>query len=162
LAGAHSSLILAKYYPHFMRALGILMKFWCGILFLVSSSVFSVQLDALGITQKILDSSNPKEVATQYFQNQELLQALENFGPLEGSKCFLNHDSKVFDTVTCQIIPTGQKNGLVFEFYYFLEGVNWVGTNLSFVQQLPKDVCINNVAVIKGIGNGLSFNKIKC
>ncbi|TLX46663.1 hypothetical protein C1E24_12415 [Pseudoalteromonas phenolica] len=144
------------------KLLGIQMKRWCVFLIVVSSSALSVELDALEITQKILESSNPKDVAAQYFHNQELLNAIENLGSLEGSKCFLNHDSKVFDTVTCQIIPIGQKSGLVVEFYYFLDGVNWVGTNFSFVQQLPKDICINNIAVIKGIGNGLSFNKIKC
>lgn len=138
------------------------MKYWCGILFMVSSSAISVELDALEITQKILASSSPNDVAAQYFHNTEILKAFEDLGSLQGSKCFLNHDSKVFDTVTCQVIPTGQKNGLVVEFYYFLEGKNWVGTNFGIVQQLPKDTCISNISVIEGIGNGLKFNKIDC
>lgn len=138
------------------------MKFWCGILFLVSSSALSVEQDALEITKKILESSNPKGVAVRYFHNPELLRAIENLGSLDGSKCFLNHDSNVFDTVTCQIIPAGHKNGLVYEFYYFLDGGNWIGTNFGIVQQLPNDICINSITLIKGIGNGLSFSKIKC
>jgi hypothetical protein len=56
----------------------------------------------------------------------------------------------------------GTKNGLVFEFYFFLDGAKWVGTNLVLVQQLPNHICITNVEVIKGIGNGLKFKEIKC
>lgn len=138
------------------------MKFWCVLLFFFCNSVFSSELEPLKITDRILNSPDPVEEATLYFHKAEVVNQLEELGSIDSAKCFLNHDSAVFDTVTCQIIPMNLKNGLVFEFYYFLDGAKWVGTNLGLVQKLPIDSCISEIELIRGIGKGLKFKKVKC
>jgi hypothetical protein len=98
---------------------GHAMKLWCGVLFLFCSSVFSEELDPLKITEKILTSSNPVDEASHYFHKQDPVKVLKGLGQLSGSTCFLNHDSQVFDTVTCQVIPSVQKMAWYLSFTFF-------------------------------------------
>ena len=138
------------------------MKLWCVFLFFFCSSALSYELNPLNITEQILSSSRPTEEATLYFHKSEAMRPIAELGTLGSSTCFLNHNSDVFDTVTCQITTSSLKNGLVFEFYYFLDGTKWIGTNVKLVQSLPIDSCISNIELNRGIGKGLKFKKIKC
>lgn len=91
-----------------------------------------------------------------------LKQQIVVYGEIIGNNCFLNHDSKVFDTVTCHFKQEKLKNGSVWEFYFFLDNGSWIGTNLGKVQDLPQDTCLTEITFVKGIGNGIQFLQGKC
>lgn len=117
-------------------------------------------------TNTILHSDQPIQLAAQTFHITEPLSELSEHLTIHGkiieSNCFLNHDSELFDTVTCQIKQSQLANSAVWEFYYFLDNGNWVGTNITYVQTLPQKICLSNVQINKGVGLGLKFTERQC
>lgn len=136
------------------------------ILALCLFSATAEELTPVKITNSILTSDHVIANTKQWYQSQEaissLKQQLDVYGEIIGNNCFLNHDSKVFDTVTCHFKQEKLKNGSVWEFYFFLDNGAWVGTNLGKVQDLPQDTCLTEITLVKGIGNGIQFLQGKC
>ncbi|WP_371189261.1 hypothetical protein [Thalassotalea maritima] len=89
-------------------------------------------------------------------------EQLLSHGDIVQFKCYDNHDSDKFDTVVCHVIQEKLINGSVWEFYFFLEGSDWVNTNVILVQVLPDDICIKDVKINEGIGQGLSYMPEEC
>ena len=142
------------------------MKYWIKFLVCLSFPAFAQAQTPVEITNNILSSNQPLISANSIFHNNKVLSKLDDYiseyGAIIGSNCFLNHDSNLFDTVTCQIKHKHLKNGSVWEFYYFLDGANWVGTNLMHVQNLPQTKCLINLELNRGIGLGFNFTESQC
>jgi hypothetical protein len=136
------------------------------ILALCFFSVNAEELTLVKIANSILVSENVVANTEKWYQSEQaissLRQQLETYGEVTGNECFLNHDSKVFDTVTCHIKQKKLKNGSVWEFYFFLDNGLWIGTNLGKVQDLPQSNCLTEIKLVKGIGNGIQFLQSKC
>jgi hypothetical protein len=136
------------------------------ILVLFLSSANAAELTPLKIANTILTSDDVIANTKKWYQSEKaifsLQQHLEVYGDVTANNCFLNHDSNVFDTVTCQIKQEDLKNGSVWEFYFFLDNGSWVGTNLGKVQDLPQSNCLTQIKPVKGIGNGIQFLQGKC
>ena len=166
MAFAPSSLILTNYILPVNRALGIPMRIGIFILALCLSSVNAAELTPLKIANSILSSDDVIASANKWYQSEKAISSLKQqlvaYGNVTANNCFLNHDSKVFDTVTCQIKQDDLKNGSVWEFYFFLENSSWVGTNFGKVQDLPQSNCLTQIKPVKGIGNGIQFLQGKC
>ncbi len=142
------------------------MKYWNKFLVCLSFSTLCHAKAPVEITNTILHSDNPIQMAAQTFHKAEPLSELSAYitkhGKITEGNCFLNHDSKLFDTVTCQIKQSQLVNGSVWEFYYFLDNGKWIGTNLMYIQKLPQNTCLSNLQVNKGIGLGLKFTESQC
>jgi len=142
------------------------MKYWIKFLVCVSFSPVCHAVTPVDIANTILNSDEPVKIAAQTFHKvkpfSELAAYIAKYGKITESNCFLNHDSKLFDTVTCQVKHSQLFNGAVWEFYFFLDNDKWVGTNLTFVQNLPQNTCLSNVQVKNGIGLGLKFTESQC
>ena len=136
------------------------------ILALCLFSANAEELTPVKIANSILVSENVISNTEKWYQSKQAISSLrkqlETYGEVTGNKCFLNHDSKVFDTVVCHIKQQGLKNGSVWEFYFFLDNGLWVGTNLGKVQDLPQSNCLSEIKLVKGIGNGIQFLQGKC
>ena len=142
------------------------MKYWIKFLVCLSLSNVSYANTPVEITKNILHSDQPIQIAARTFHKTDPLSKLSShikaYGKITESNYFLNHDSELFDTVTCQIIQAQLTNGSVWEFYYFLDNDKWVGTNIMYVQKLPQKSCLSNLQIIKGIGLGLKFTEGQC
>ena len=166
MAFAPSSLILANNFLPLNEALGIPMKVGIFILGLVFFSVNAEELTPVKIANSMLTAKDVIASTKKWYQSETpislLKQQLETYGDVTAYNCFPNHDSKVFDTVTCHIKQVELKNGSVWEFYFFLENGTWIGTNLSKVQDLPQDNCLTKIEFVKGLGKGIKFLQGKC
>ncbi len=136
------------------------------ILALCFFSAKAEELTPVKIANSILVSENVIANTKRWYQSEQVIssfkQQLETYGEVTSNNCFLNHDSKVFDTVTCHIKQEELKNGCVWEFYFFLDSGSWVGTSLGKVQDLPQSNCLTEIKLVKGIGNGIQFLQSKC
>ena len=136
------------------------------ILALYFFSANAEELTPVKIANSILASDHVITNTKKWYQSDKavssLIRQIETYGEITSSNCFLNHDSKVFDTVTCHIKQKELKNGSVWEFYFFLDNGSWVGTNLGKVQDLPQSNCLTQIKLVKGIGNGIQFLQSKC
>ena len=142
------------------------MKIYLLILAFSCFSATAVELTPVKIINSILISKNVIKDTKKWYQSIDASTSfnrqLEVYGAITANHCNLNHDSKIFNTVTCHITQEKLKNGSIWEFYFFLDNGKWVGTTLGKVQDLPQDNCIAEITFLKGIGKGVNFLLARC
>jgi hypothetical protein len=140
------------------------MKYLVVLIFLFSFEAIG-KSSVVELTSSILASEDPvaeleahyKPDKVKFFQD----VILKN-GSLASVKCAQNHDSKSFDTVACYVSYQNLPSGVVWEFYYFLEGENWVGTNLGIISVIPSDHCVADIKFKNALGQGIDYKKVAC
>ena len=90
------------------------------------------------------------------------MESITEFGMVTEFECSQNHDSLIFDTVACLVKYEQLRSGLVWEFYFFKSDEKWMGTNLGIIQEIPNDICVQNVIFIKQLGKGITYESAPC
>jgi len=133
-------------------------------LLILSTNAFSEE-SVVDIMVSILAATEPVEGLRAYYDNDkaELFEdMLVMNGPIDQFTCQQNHDSMLFDTVACYVSYTKLRSGVVWEFYYFREKQNWIGTNLGLISVIPKGSCIQNIRFKNKLGEGIEYDSVPC
>ncbi|MBU2881385.1 hypothetical protein KO525_03715 [Psychrosphaera sp. B3R10] len=142
------------------------MKFGFIIPVLIFVSYTAMSSTPIKLTESILNSSKPVALAHKIVHKKISASVLESsiksYGEITNFTCFMSHDSDLFDTVACHITYEQLKNGEVLEFYYFLDEDDWIGTNVTFINKVPKQGCIKSVSKGQGLMKGLNIELDEC
>lgn len=142
----------------------ISILFVCCLSFIVNAE--EKRDSALSITNSFLASPFMLEMMLKRFHNDEVVRSfaknIEVNGGAKISKCFLNHNSLLFDTVTCHLEYKNNTTSSIWEFFYFNDQEVWVGTNIVLIEELADDRCYSNFTLKKGILKGLNYDSTDC
>ena len=140
------------------------MKYLVVLIFVFSFEVMG-KSSVVELTSSILGSEDPIAGLEAHYKPDKVNLfrdvILEN-GSLEFVKCAQNHDSKSFDTVACYVSYQNLPSDVVWEFFYFLDGQNWVGTNLGIISVIPSDHCVTDIKFKNALGQGIEYKKVSC